>query len=229
MSFFVTSVGLGDGGNLGGLVGADSHCQALAAAVGAGDRTWRAYLSAHDESSGNATAGTDAVARAAAGGTQAAFARYRIGEGPWVNARGEQVAKDLTELHAESSSLARAAALNEKGREVSANQRSIITGSRPDGTPFPARDDVTCGNWTNNAGARAQVGQAGGAASASASWNSIDSTSWLQSGRVLARRQRRIVLLLCVRAETAHAGLGWPSAGRGMADPSSIDERRKMG
>src|SRR5687767_6231222 len=83
MSFFVTSVGSGDGGNLGGLVGADKHCQTLAAAAGAGDRTWRAYLSAHSEPSGNATAGTDLVARAAAGGTQAAFARYRIGEGPW--------------------------------------------------------------------------------------------------------------------------------------------------
>src|SRR6185503_19256216 len=86
MSFFVTSVGLGDGGNLGGLAGADRHCQSLAAAAGAGGRTWRAYLSAHSESSGNATAGTDALARAAAGGTQAAFARYRIGDGPWVNA-----------------------------------------------------------------------------------------------------------------------------------------------
>ena len=116
MSFFVTSVGSGDGGNLGGLVGADKHCQTLAAAVGAGDRTWRAYLSAHSESSGNATAGTDVVARAAAGGTQAAFARYRIGEGPWFNARGEQIAKDLRELHAESSSLAQVAAVDEKGR-----------------------------------------------------------------------------------------------------------------
>ena len=94
MNFFVTSVGVGDGGNLGGLLGADKHCQTLAAAVGAGDRTWHAYLSAHSAPSGNATAGTDAVARAAAGGTQAAFARYRIGEGPWLNARGERIAKD---------------------------------------------------------------------------------------------------------------------------------------
>jgi hypothetical protein len=82
MTFFITSVGLGDGGNLGGIVGADKHCQDLATAVGAGNRNWRAYLSAHSESSGTATAGTDAVARAAAGGTQAAFARFRLATVP---------------------------------------------------------------------------------------------------------------------------------------------------
>jgi len=186
MSFFVTSVGLGDGGNLGGLTGADAHCQSLAAAAGAGDRTWRAYLSAHSESSGNATAGTDAIARAAAGGTQAAFARYRIGDGPWVNARGEQIAKDVTELHADSTTLARAVAVNEKGGEVGANARSILTGSRPDGTPFPPRDDLTCGNWTKNAGGRAQVGQAGVAPGASASWNSSNSTIGCSRGDLSA-------------------------------------------
>ena len=95
MTFFITSVGLGDGGNLGGIVGADKHCQDLATAVGAGNRSWRAYLSAHEESSGNATAGTDAVARAAAGGTQAAFARFRIGDGPWVNSKGVRVASGV--------------------------------------------------------------------------------------------------------------------------------------
>jgi NHL repeat-containing protein len=177
MSFFVTSVGIGDGGNLGGLAGADNHCQTLAAAVGAGDRTWRAYLSAHSESSGNATAGTDAVARAAAGGTQAAFARYRIGEGPWFNARGEQIAKDLIELHADSNSLAQAAAVNENGREINENERNILTGSRSDGTSFSAGDDLTCGNWTRNAGGRAQVGHADRSTGVTASWNSFNSTS----------------------------------------------------
>ena len=177
MSFFVTSVGIGDGGNLGGLLGADRHCQTLAAAAGAGDRTWHAYLSAHSESSGNATAGTDAVARAAAGGTQAAFARYRIGDGPWFNARGEQVAQDLIELHADSNALAPATAVNEKGREIDENGRNILTGSRPDGTPFSTADDLTCGNWTRNAGGRAQIGHSDRAGGVNASWNSVDSTN----------------------------------------------------
>jgi hypothetical protein len=157
MSVFVTSVGAGDGGNLGGLLGADKHCQTLAGAVGAGDRTWHAYLSAHSESSGNATAGTDSVARAAAGGTQAAFARYRIGEGPWFNARGEQVAKDLIEIHKTTS----ARILDEKGREIKEAARAILTGARPDGTAFPTSDDPTCGNWKKNAGKRARRTAAG--------------------------------------------------------------------
>jgi 6-bladed beta-propeller len=170
MSVFVTSVGGGDGGNLGGLLGADKHCQTLAAAAGAGDRTWHAYLSVHSEPSGNATAGTDAVARAAAGGTQAAFARYRIGEGPWLNARGEQVAKDLAELHTTTS----ARILDEKGRDIKDDARAILTGARPDGTAFPASDDLTCGNWRKNAGGHAQTGRAGGE---DASWNSSGATN----------------------------------------------------
>ncbi len=176
MSFFVTSVGLGDGGNLGGLVGADRHCQELAAAVGAGDRSWRAYLSAHSESSGDATAGTDAVARAAAGGTQAAFARFRIGDGPWVNARGVQIASDIADLHRSGNTLTPQTALNEKGQEIEANEREILTGSQSDGTPFSTRDSLTCGNWRSNAEGRAQVGQfdqAGG----TASWNSSHPTT----------------------------------------------------
>ena len=176
MNFFVTSVGVGDGGNLGGLLGADRHCQTLAAAAGAGDRTWHAYLSAHSGSSGNATAGTDAVARAAAGGTQAAFARYRIGEGPWFNARGEQIAKDLIELHSSANALA-AGALDEKGREIRTDARAILTGARPDGTAFPTSDDLTCGNWTKNAGGRAQLGRAGGGAGEGGSWNSSGAAS----------------------------------------------------
>ena len=167
MSVFVTSVGTGDGGNLGGLIGADQHCQTLAAAVGAGDRTWHAYLSVHSESSGNATAGTDSVARAAAGGTQAAFARYRIGEGPWLNARGEQVAKDLIELHTKPS----ARILDEKGHDIADAARAILTGARPDGTAFPTSDDLTCGNWRKNSGGRAQIG------GKDDSWNSSGATN----------------------------------------------------
>ena len=178
MSVFVTSVGVGDGGNLGGLLGADQHCQALAAAVGAGDRTWHAYLSAHSEPSGNATAGTDSVARAAAGGTQAAFARYRIGEGPWFNARGEQVAKDLIEIHETTS----ARILDEKGREIKEAARAILTGARPDGTAFPTSDDLTCGNWKKNAGGSAQIGLAG----EGGSWNSSGATSGCSQAELAA-------------------------------------------
>jgi len=178
MSVFVTSVGVGDGGNLGGLLGADQHCQALAAAVGAGDRTWHAYLSAHSESSGNATAGTDSVARAAAGGTQAAFARYRIGEGPWFNARGEQVAKDLFEIHKTTSAMI----LDENGREIKEAARAILTGARPDGTAFPTSDDLTCGNWKKNAGGSAQIGLAGGGGS----WNSSGATSGCSQAELAA-------------------------------------------
>jgi hypothetical protein len=196
MNFFVTSAGLGDGGNLGGLIGADRHCQTLAAAVGAGDRTWHAYLSAHAESSGNATAGTDAVARAAAGGTQAAFARYRIGDGPWFNARGEQIAADLSELHAPQSSLAHRVAVNEKGDEIDANERNILTGSRSDGTPFSARDDLTCGNWTRSAGGRAQVGRAADGAS----WNSFNASSGC--GRADLARAGSAGLFYCFASTT---------------------------
>jgi NHL repeat len=180
MSFFVTSVGMGDGGDLGGLIGADGHCQTLATAAGAGNRTWRAYLSAHSESSGDATAGTDTVARAAAGGTQAAFARYRIGDGPWFNAKGEQIAKDLTELHRDSAHLATAIALNEKGQEINPSERNILTGSRRDGTPFSTSDDLTCGNWKSHAGGRAQLGRAGG--DGSDSWTSFNATGGCSQG-----------------------------------------------
>ena len=183
MTFFITSVGLGDGGNLGGIVGADKHCQDLATAVGAGDRSWRAYLSAHVESSGNATAGTDAVARAAAGGTQAAFARFRIGDGPWVNSKGVRVARDITDLHGDppqalaGNNLTRATALNEKGQEIKANEHAILTGTRANGTPYSTSDDLTCGNWKSNSTGRAQVGLSDRLDNGSTSWNSESSTT----------------------------------------------------
>jgi DNA-binding beta-propeller fold protein YncE len=185
MSVFVTSVGIGDGGNLGGLPGADKHCQTLAGAAGAGDRTWHAYLSAHSEPSGNATAGTDAVARAAAGGTQAAFARYRIGEGPWFNARGDEVAKDLIELHTATRGPAAARILDETGDEISDDARAILTGARPDGTAFPASDDLTCGNWRKNAGGHAQIGRVdndGGSWNSAAATNGCSETDLAASG-----------------------------------------------
>ena len=148
MTFFVTSVGPGDGGNLGGLAGADNHCQTLAAAVGAGDRTWRAYLSTQ-----------------ATGGQPAVNARDRIGEGPWHNANGLIIATNLESLHLDNSNIQYAYALNERGETVnsggmgdSPNMHDILTGTRMDGTAFPAGDDRTCGNWTSNDAGAAWVG-----------------------------------------------------------------------
>jgi hypothetical protein len=142
MSFFVTSAGPGNGANLGGLEGADRHCQALAEAAGAGGKTWRAYLS---------TQGADAV-----------NARDRIGGGPWVNAKGDVIAKDLAELHGENN-ISKQTALTEqgevvKGRGDSPNMHDILTGSQPDGTAFAEGEDRTCGNWTKSEQGAAMVG-----------------------------------------------------------------------
>ena len=135
MTFFITSAGPGNGADLGGLEGADAHCQQLAEAVGAGDRTWRAYLSTQ-----------------ASGGAQAVNARDRIGEGPWQNAEGVVIASDLAELH-DSNNLNKETALSESGEVVngrgdSPNRHDILTGSQPDGTAFAEGEDRTCGNWT---------------------------------------------------------------------------------
>jgi hypothetical protein len=145
MTFFITSVGPGNGADLGGLEGADRHCQALAQAVGAGDRTWRAYLS------------TQAV-----GGAQAVNARDRIGRGPWQNAKGVTIAKDVDELHG-NNNLNKQTALDEKGEVVNGrgdkpNRHDILTGSTPDGRAFPAGEDRTCGNWTKSTQGAAMVG-----------------------------------------------------------------------
>ena len=141
MSFFVTSAGLGKGGDLGGIEGADKHCQSVAASVGAGNRTWHAYLSTQ------ATGFNDASAQQA---------RNRIGNGPWYNAKGVMVAKSVDELHSDKSNLTKETALDEKGNLVNGrtekpNKHDILTGSRPDGTnypPSPPFPDMTCGNWT---------------------------------------------------------------------------------
>ena len=127
MTFFITSVGPGTGGDLGGLVGADRHCQTLAQAVGAGDRTWHAYLS------------TSAV-----GDQPAVNARDRIGRGPWQNATGVVIARDIDELHGHNN-LNKQTALTEKGEPVNGrgdtpNMHDILTGSQPDGRAFPGRD-----------------------------------------------------------------------------------------
>ena len=146
MSFFITSQGPGDGANLGGLAGADAHCQRLAAGVGAGNKTWRAYLSAQ-----------------AAGGQKAVNARDRIGRGPWYNARGKRIARTLRGLHVQKQAVSKATALNEKGEEVagrggSPNRHDILTGSGLDGRLMKGDGDMTCGNWTKNGDGRARVG-----------------------------------------------------------------------
>ena len=160
MSFFITSVGPGDGANLGGLKGADAHCQKLAAAAGAGSRTWRAYLS------------TSAAAGAAAGN-----AKDRIGPGPWHNAKGVLIAQNVAELHGENK-LTKETQLTEKGEVVNGrgdtpNKHDILTGSQLDGTAFTDGADHTCNNWTSNGTGSAQVGhhdrQGGGANPTS--WN----------------------------------------------------------
>ena len=143
MTFFVTSVGPGKGGDLGGLEGADQYCQSLAKAAGAGNRTWRAYLSTQ------APALND---------PKVVHARDRIGAGPWHNAKGVTIAKSVEDLHSASNNLTKQTALDEKGNLVNGrpekpNKHDILTGSRADGTAFagaPFLPDMTCGSWTKS-------------------------------------------------------------------------------
>jgi len=169
MSFFVTSTPIGKGGNLGGLAGADAHCQALATAAGAGNRTWRAYLS---------TQGPGAV-----------NARDRIGKGPWVNVKGQSVARDLEHLHGDTLDLARlgntltrVTALNEKGEQMpgvpfpgstTPNQHDILTGSQPDGRAYTDAADHTCNNWTSEDAGSAQLGHFDRTGGPGISWNAV--------------------------------------------------------
>jgi hypothetical protein len=145
MSFFITSTGPGNGADLGGLEGADAYCQQLADAVGAGSKTWRAYLSTQEE-----------------GGTPAENARDRIGQGPWQNAEGTVVAANIDELHG-ANKLDKSTALDETGEQVNGrgdepNRHDILTGSQPDGTAFAAGEDRTCSNWTSSGDGAAMVG-----------------------------------------------------------------------
>jgi hypothetical protein len=163
LRFFVTSRGLGKGGNLGGLVGADAHCQALAKAEGSGDHTWRAYLST------SATEGQPAV-----------NARDRIGKGPWYNAEGLLIAATVEELHSDKARINKETAVTEKLDQVNGvgdtpNRHDILTGSQPDGTAFPPGKDLTCGNWTSGGAGNAQVGHHDrrGLAEGVNAWNSV--------------------------------------------------------
>jgi len=165
MSFFVTSVGAGKGADLGGLAGADMHCQMLAAAVGRGSSTWHAYLS---------TQGAGAV-----------NARDRIGTGPWANAKGQVIAANVAELHGDTLEIARmgnritkTSALSEKGEVMNGlgdtpNEHDILTGSQPDGRAYTDAADHTCSNWTSSGMGTAQLGHFDRMGGGNASWNSV--------------------------------------------------------
>jgi hypothetical protein len=164
MTFFVTSNGPGKGGDLGGLEGADRHCQTLAQGAGAGGKTWRAYLSA--QASGNA---------------QAINARDRIGNGPWQNFKGEVVAQNVDELHSDTNKLGLQSSLTERSTMIpgvgySPNRHDVLTGSQADGRAFPAGEDRTCRNWTSSTQGAAMVGHIDRRGlrddAASRSWNS---------------------------------------------------------
>ena len=163
-TFFLTSSGPGKGGDLGGIEGADKHCQTLAQAAGAGTKTWHAYLSTQ-----------------AADGKPAVNARDRIGKGPWQNAKGVVIAKDVAELHSAANNLTKQTALTERGevnngRGDVPNRHDVLTGTQPDGSAFAAGDDRTCKDWTSSTQGSAVVGHSDRIGlrddDASKSWNS---------------------------------------------------------
>ena len=143
MSFFITSAGPGDGANLGGIDGADEHCQGLAEAAGSNGKTWKAYLSVS--------------------GANAVNARDRIGTGPWYNAKGVAIAQSVADLHSDNVQTSKENSLDEKGGMVNGrgdqpNMHDIITGSTGDGMGIAGNDDSTCSNWTSNGEGSARVG-----------------------------------------------------------------------
>jgi hypothetical protein len=161
MTFFVTSNGPGNGADLGGLEGADRHCQLLAQAVGAGGKTWHAYLSKQ--------------------GAGAVNARDRIGKGPWQNVKGVVIAKNVADLHSDNNNINKETALSEKGDVINGlgdkpNRHDVLTGSQPDGTAFAGTDDRTCNNWTSSTQGAAMLGHLDRRGTlddaASKSWNS---------------------------------------------------------
>lgn len=181
MSFFVTSAGPGKGADLGGLEGADRHCQTLAQAAGAGHRTWRAYLSTQAPSLSN---------------PGFVNARDRIGTGPWRNAKGVVVARSVEDLHSAGNNINKETALDERGRPVNGrtetpNKHDILTGSRPDGTAFPGAPfpDMTCGNWTKStADGAAMTGHHDRAGPINSAW----AVSWNSAHPTLGCSQERV-------------------------------------
>ena len=164
-TFFLTSTGIGNGGNLGGVAGADNHCQELAQAAGFGaPKVWHAYISTQ-----------------AADGQPAINARDRIGKGPWQNSKGVVIAKDVADLHSASNNLTKQTALSEKGDVINGrgdtpNRHDVLTGSQADGTAFPVGEDRTCKNWTSSTQGAAMLGHSDRIGlrddDASKSWNS---------------------------------------------------------
>lgn len=161
MTFFVTSTPIGNGANLGGLAGADAHCQSLAQAAGAGDLNWRAYLSTQ--------------------GPNAMNARDRIGSGPWHNAEGVQIAPNVADLHGDNERdrnyLFKDTAIDENGNVVNGrgdrpNRHDILTGSDSLGRALPAGEDRTCNNWTSSSNGSAMVGHHDRSGGGTTSWNS---------------------------------------------------------
>jgi hypothetical protein len=145
-TFFVTSAGPGKGGDLGGLAGADAHCQTLAATIGAGGKTWHAYLRTNGAAQGGAV-----------------NARDRIGKGPWQNSKGVVIAKDVDDLHSANNNLTQQTALTERGNMIAGvgmtpNWHDVVTGSQPDGRVFPANLNLTCNNWTSSTFGSTMVG-----------------------------------------------------------------------
>ena len=169
MGFFITSVGPGDGGNLGGREGADQHCQTLAEAAGAGNRTWHAYLST-----------------LAGGGQPVVHARDQIGEGPWYNANGQIIAANVADLHGDvqrdRNNIRKPTAVDENGDLVNGvgdqpNQHDILTGSDSHGRALlGAANTTTCNNWTSNAEGRAMVGHHDRLGGGNTSWNAVHLT-----------------------------------------------------
>src|SRR6201994_1086879 len=164
-TFFLTSTGIGNGGNLGGLGGADNHCQELAQAAGFGaPKTWHAYLSTQ-----------------AADGKPSVNARDRIGKGPWQNVKGTVIAKDVADLHSAGNNLTKQTALSEKGDVINGrgdtpNRHDVLTGSQADGTAFPPEADPPCKNWPSSTQGAAMLGHSDRIGlrddDASKSWNS---------------------------------------------------------
>jgi hypothetical protein len=171
MTFFIASAGPGKGGDLGGLAGADAHCQQLAAVVGAGGKTWRAYFSTQGDGAVNA--------------------RDRIGSGPWQNAKGTVVATSVADLHSDNNKLSKQNSLSEKGDVIngggdSPNRHDILTGSQADGTAFPTGEDRTCSNWTSSTKGMAMLGHHDRSGlrddAPSKSWNSSHSSRESRDG-----------------------------------------------
>ena len=200
MSFFITSRGPGNGADLGGLAGADDHCQALAAETGAGERTWRAYLSTAQRPD------TDVV-----------HARDRIGQGPWFNAAGVRIAENIAELHGENN-LSKETGLDELGATVngrgdSPNRHDILTGSQLDGTAFPDGEELTCGDWTSSGDGSAQLGhhdRQGGGANPN-SWNSAHASRGCRQSDLQGTGGDGLFYCFAADSPTAVGGTSWGS------------------